>query len=298
MRPGCYDPKERVKDMDIDGVWAQLCFPSLPKFAGTFFLNSRDRELARLCIEAYNDFMIDEWCGYAPDRFIPMTILPLWDADACVAEVSRTAAKGARAISFPENPVPLGLPSWYTEHWDGVFAAAQEADLPLCMHFGTSGQVPMTAPEAPFAVGTTLMGTNSMAATADLIFSPVFYRFPGLKIALSEGGIGWVPYLLERADHVWERHRFYDNVNKDVRPSELFRKHIWGCFIDDEFGLASREAIGVDKIMWEGDYPHADSDWPNTGKRAAELLAEVPDGEAHRIVELNARELFNFPASG
>jgi predicted TIM-barrel fold metal-dependent hydrolase len=207
-----------------------------------------------------------------------MTILPLWDADACVAEVSRTAAKGARAISFPENPVPLGLPSWYTEHWDGVFAAAQEADLPLCMHFGTSGQVPMTAPEAPFAVGTTLMGTNSMAATADLIFSPVFYRFPGLKIALSEGGIGWVPYLLERADHVWERHRFYDNVNKDVRPSELFRKHIWGCFIDDEFGLASREAIGVDKIMWEGDYPHADSDWPNTGKRAAELL--------------------NFPASG
>jgi predicted TIM-barrel fold metal-dependent hydrolase len=294
MRPGCYDPAERIKDMDVDGVWAQLCFPSFPRFAGTFFLQSQDRGLGLACVQAYNDFILDEWCGYAPDRLIPMVILPLWDIAACVAEIERTVAKGARAVTFPENPVPLGLPSWYTPHWDPVFAAVQEADIPLCMHFGTSGQMPSTSPDAPFAVGTVLMGTNSMAATCDLIFSPVFYKFPRLKVALSEGGIGWVPYLLERADHIWERHRFYDSIDKETRPSDLFRRHIWGCFIDDEFGLASRAEIGVDRIMWEGDYPHADSDWPNTGTRARQLMENVPDDETHRIIELNARELFNF----
>jgi predicted TIM-barrel fold metal-dependent hydrolase len=134
-----------------------------------------------------------------------------------------------------------------------------------------------------------------MFAAADLMFSPVFHRFPRLKVSLAEGGIGWVPYLLERADYVWDRHRWYQNVDQSVPPSELFRRHIWGCFIDDVHGLNSRHAIGVDRITWECDYPHSDSNWPNSRKRAIEVFAEIPDDEVHRMVEWNSRELFNFP---
>jgi predicted TIM-barrel fold metal-dependent hydrolase len=295
MLPGCYDPEARVIDMDLDGVQAAICYPSFPGFAGKVFLQGNDRELGALCVRAFNDFMIDEWCAAAPERFIPVVMLPLWDVQACVAELHRTVAKGAKAITFSENPVPLGLPSFHTDHWDPLFAAAEEAGIPLCMHFGTSGQAPTTAPDAPFAVTITLFGCNSMFAAADLMFSPVFHRHPGLKVALAEGGVGWVPYLLERADYVWDRHRYYQNVNQDMKPSDIFRRNIWGCFIDDVHGLRSRDVIGVDRITWECDYPHSDSNWPNSRKRAVEVFAGVPDDEVHRIVEWNSRELFSFP---
>jgi predicted TIM-barrel fold metal-dependent hydrolase len=295
MLPGCYDPEARVIDMDLDGVQAAICYPSFPGFAGKVFLQGNDRELGALCVRAFNDFMIDEWCAAAPERFIPVVMLPLWDVQACVAELHRTVAKGAKAITFSENPVPLGLPSFHTDHWDPLFAAAEEAGIPLCMHFGTSGQAPTTAPDAPFAVTITLFGCNSMFAAADLMFSPVFHRHPRLKVALAEGGVGWVPYLLERADYVWDRHRYYQNVNQDMKPSDIFRRNIWGCFIDDVHGLRSRDVIGVDRITWECDYPHSDSNWPNSRKRAVEVFADVPDDEVHRIVEWNSRELFSFP---
>lgn len=295
MLPGCYDPVARLADMDLDGVEATMSFPSFPRFAGTVFLEGKDKELALLSVKAWNDFHLDEWAAAAPDRFIPQIILPLWDAEESAKEIYRCAAKGAKGISFPENTVNLGLPSFYTDHWDSVFRAAEETKMPLNMHFGSSGKAPMTSPEAPMAVMIALFGTNSMYATADLLFSPVFYKFPELKVAMSEGGIGWMPYLLERIDLTWEKHRWYQNVNKEVRPSDIFRKNIFGCYIDDAEGIARREQIGIGNIMWEGDYPHSDSNWPNSRRYTEKLLQDVPDAEAHRIVELNARELYNFP---
>lgn len=297
MLPGCYDPKARVLDMDIDGVHAGLSFPSFPRFAGTVFLEAEDKELALLSVKAWNDYVLDEWCAAAPDRLIPIVILPLWSVDECVKEIHRTAGKGAKAISFPENPVPLGLPSFHTDHWDSVFSAAEETGMPLCVHFGTSGQAPITAPEAPMAVMIALFGCNSMYATADLLFSPVFHKHPNLKFMLSEGGIGWVPYLVERLDLTWEKHRYYQNINQSVRPSELFAKHIFGCFIEDQFGIDNRHVIGIDNITWEGDYPHSDSNWPSSRKRLHDAMLEVPDEEVHKMVELNARAVLNFPRS-
>jgi predicted TIM-barrel fold metal-dependent hydrolase len=294
--PGCYDPRARVADMDLDGVQAQLCFPSFPKFAGTVFLAGEDRELARLCVAAYNDFMLDEWCASAPDRLIPLILVPFWDPLLAAAEIERCAAKGAKAVSFPENPAPLGLPSFHTDHWDPILSAAQETGMPLCMHFGSSGKAPATADDAPFAVSIALFGCNSMYTTADLLFSRVFHKFDRLKVALSEGGIGWVPYMLERIDYTWERHKHYTGVDLHTRPSDLFRKHIWGCFIDDEAGIKNRHDVGIDRITWECDYPHSDSNWPESRLRAAEVLAAVPDDEVHRMVELNARELLGFTA--
>lgn len=299
MIPGCYDPKARLADMDLDGVWAQTCFPSFPRFAGALFtVESTDMELALLSVKAYNDYVLDEWCAAAPDRFIPVIILPLWDIAECVDEIHRTAAKGAKGITFPEDPVPLGLPSYYTDHWDPVFAAAQETGMPLCMHFGSSGRPPATAEEAPYAVTISLYATNMMSSTSHLLFSPVFHKFPNLKVALSEGNIGWVPYMLERIDAVWERHRHYQNVVQDVVPSTLWFRNMYGCFIDDDFGLKNRHVVGIDNITWECDYPHSDSYWPNSRKHAEFRFQDVPDDEVVKIVETNARRLFNFYDDG
>nr|WP_223205356.1 amidohydrolase family protein [Gordonia jinghuaiqii] len=294
MLPGCYDPKARIEDMDIDGVHGALCFPSFPKFAGTVFLQGEDKDLALLCVQAWNDYVLDEWCPTAPDRYIPMTIMPLWDVDLCIAEIERTVGRGARAIAFVENPVPLGLPSFHTDHWDRFFSACEANEQVLSIHFGTSGKPPITAPEAPMAVMIALFGCNSMYATADLLFSPVFHRHPDIKFALSEGGIGWVPYLLERIDATWEKHRYYQNINQTVRPSDLFRKHMFGCFIEDQHGIDNRYSVGIDNITWECDYPHSDSNWPNSRKVVAEQMINVPDEDVHKMVELNARKLFRF----
>jgi len=294
MLPGCYDIKARIADMDLDGVHAQMCFPSFPGFAGSTLLMAEDKELATACVVAWNDFILDEWCAYEPDRMIPMVMVPFWDVDACVAEVERTAAKGAKAITFSEAPHRLGLPSYHSTHWDPFFSAAQDADLPLCLHFGTGG-APATAPDANFAVAIALFGMNSQFTTVDLLMSRVFHEFPRLRVALSEGGIGWMPYVLERADYTWERHRWYTGVNTEVRPSDLFREHIFGCFIADTAGIEIRNMIGVDNLMFEGDYPHSDSNFPASRKKLTEALLEVPDDEARKIAELNARRVFNFP---
>jgi len=294
MLPGCYDVGARIKDMDLDGVHTQLCFPSFPGFAGSTLLGANDKELAAACVSAWNDFILDEWCAYEAGRFIPMVLVPFWDVEASVAEIERVAAKGAKAISFTESPHSLGLPSYHSDHWDPMLAAAQDADLPLCLHFG-SGGVPAFAPDAPFAVAIALFATNAQFATVDLLLSPVFHKFPRLRIALSEGGIGWMPYVLERTDYTWERHRWYTGVDKEVRPSDLFRDHIFGCFIVDEAGLAMRELIGVGNIMFEGDYPHSDSNFPATRHKLEGSLAAVPDADARRIAEENARRVFNFP---
>jgi predicted TIM-barrel fold metal-dependent hydrolase len=294
MIPGCWDVQARVKDMDADGIQAQLNFPSFPGFAGRTFYEATDKELAYECVKAWNDFMLDEWCGYAPDRFIPLVITPYWDPSLAATEIRRTAAKGAKAVTFVETPHTSGLPSLHSDHWDPLLAAAQEADMPICMHFG-SGGAPAVAPDANFAVAIALFGTNSEFALVDLLLSPVFHKFPRLQVALSEGGIGWMPWMLERTDYVWDRHRHYTGCNPDVRPSDLFREHITGCFIADEAGVEMRHLIGVDNIAFESDYPHSDSNWPNSRTKLEEALADVPDDEARKIAELNARRVFRFP---
>ena len=259
------------------------------------FFEGEDKELARVCSAAWNDFHLDEWAATAPDRFVPVAMLPFWDIEASVKEIHRVAAKGAKCVTFPDLPDKLGLPSVHSDHWDPLLSAMEDTGLVLAQHFGSGGFPPPIAPDAPFAVFITLMGTMSMTSMTDWLFSNTLYRHPKLKIGLSEGGIGWIPYILERCDSVWRKHRFYNNINQEHEPSYLFRKHIHGCFIEDDFGVEVRKWIGVDRITWECDYPHSDSYWPNSRERAGQALENVPDDEVHRIVELNAREFYNFP---
>jgi predicted TIM-barrel fold metal-dependent hydrolase len=294
MRSGCYTPKDRIADMDLDGIHAQTCFPSFPGFAGSTFFRAPDKALATACVTAWNDWMIDEWAGAMPGRQIPLALVPYWDIDATVAEAERIIARGAKTISFTEMPHALGLPSFHSAHWDPFLAVVSEAGVPLSLHFG-SGGAPTVAPDAPFTTAIALFGLNSQMATIDLMNTRLFERFPKLKFAMSEGGIGWMPYILERADYTWERHRFYTGMVDARRPSEIFHDHIFGCFIADDAGLANIDRIGEDNIMFESDYPHSDSNFPHARKMLAESLAHVPDDVARKIAEDNARKLFHFP---
>jgi len=255
---------------------------------------AKDKDLAAACISAWNDWMIDEWAGEMPGRQIPLAIVPLWDIEKATAEAKRIIDRGAKTISLTEAPHAIGLPSYHTDHWDPLLAVLNDAEVPMSVHFG-SGGAPTVAPEAPFTTAIALYGLNSQMATVDLVNSQVFTKFPKLKVALSEGGIGWIPYILERCDYTWERHRWYTGMENSTKPSELFRKHLYGCFIADDAGLANLDLIGEDNVMFEGDYPHSDCNWPHARKLLAESLAHLPDATAAKVAEGNARKLFNFP---
>ena len=234
IRPGCYDPVERIKDMDIDGVWGQLCFPNYARFAGhRFFLNVQDHDLALTCLRTYNDYLLDEWCATDASRLYGAVILPLNDIGLAVAELERVLAKGAKAIAFSENPTVLGLPSVHTDHWDPLWSVVNEAAIPVCMHIGSSSRLVTTSADAPPTVLVSLNGLNSMMAGVDWLMSGILERFTNIKVILSEGGAGWIPYILERADKAFHDKRLKpnDTIGQTSRggtvpPSQLFREHM------------------------------------------------------------------------
>ncbi len=295
MRPGCYDVHERVKDMNAAGVLASMNFPSFPGFSGRLFSAHPDKELALALIRAYNDFVIDEWCGQYPDRFIPMAMAPLWDAEAAAAEVRRVAAKGCHSLSFTENPLPLGFPSYHDESWDPLWTAVCDTGTVVSVHLGSSGQLVVTAPDAPVDVMITLQPMNISTAAADILWSRVLKQFPAIRFALTEGGTGWIPYFLDRIDRTYDMHRAWTGQDfGDELPSDVFRRHFLTCFIADPFGVATRHHVGIDNICWELDYPHSDSTWPTPGETLLAVCDGVPDAEIDRMTHENAMRWYSF----
>jgi predicted TIM-barrel fold metal-dependent hydrolase len=298
MRPGAFAVEPRLVDMDMNWIDASLCFPTFPRFCGQTFLEADDKELARLCVEAYNDWMVDEWCGPSGGRLVPLCLIPLWDASLAAAEVRRNAARGVHAVCFTEIPPFLGLPSIHDpeQPWDPFFAACEETDTVVCMHIGSSSKMPSTSADAPPAVGSTLTFANACYSLVDWLLSGVFSRFPRLVIAYSEGQIGWIPYVLERADVVWDQNRGWGGIADKVKepPSELFRRHVYGCFFDDAHGLRSLDEIGVDNVTYESDYPHSDSTWPRTREVAEEQMKGLDDDVIQKIVRENAIRMLSL----
>jgi predicted TIM-barrel fold metal-dependent hydrolase len=301
MRPGCWDRRERLHDMDIGNVERSLCFPTYPRFCGQTFLEAHDRELALACVQAYNDWMVDEWCGDSGGRLVPLCLVPLWDPGLAAEEVRRNAGRGVRAVAFTELPQYLDLPSLYDRdgHWDPFLAACGETGTVVCMHIGSSSRMVTTAADAPPATQAALLTINSQLCLTDWIMSAALVRHPTLKLAFSESQVGWMPYLLQRLDTMWETHRG-TLLGLDPRfvepPSTCVRGRVYGCVFDDAFGLASRDVIGVDQITYETDYPHMDSTWPDTAARAANALAGLTDDEVDKVIRRNAIDLFQLPA--
>jgi predicted TIM-barrel fold metal-dependent hydrolase len=298
MRKGAYDAEARIADMDIDGVLASLSFPSFPRFCGQIFAEGEDKELALLCVRAYNDWMIDEWCATAPGRLIPMGIVPLWDAHLAAAEAARVLDKGGRAICFSENPSKLGLPSMHNDHWDPLLDTVSQAGVPLSMHMGSSSTKIRTAPDAQDWIMIALGPLRSQVAMVDWLFSGQFVRHPKLKTAFAEGGIGWIPSMLERADNTWEHQGGWNESLLTEPPSAYFKDHVYGCFIDDVHGVENLGKIGEDNVMMESDYPHSDSAWPHSAELAAKHLVPLSDATKHKVTRGNAEKLFKFVPSG
>ena len=295
LRAGCYDIDERVKDMDANGVLGSLCFPSFPQFCGQYFARAEDKDLALAMIQAYNDWHIETWCGTHPGRFIPCVLPIMWDAQALADEVRRTARKGAHAVTFSENPSKLGYPSFHSDSWDPFWQACSDENVVVCLHIGSSSQLVITAPDAPIDCLITLTPMNIVQAAADLVWSPVLRKFPHLKVALSEGGIGWIPYFLERIDYNYRRHHAWTGQDfGDRLPSEVFNEHVLTCFIDDKFGVASRDFLNMDHVMWECDYPHSDSTWPWAPEELMTHFDGVSDADIDRMTHLNAMTQFSF----
>jgi predicted TIM-barrel fold metal-dependent hydrolase len=295
MRDGCYDIDERVRDMNANGVLGSMCFPSFPQLCGQLFARSKDKDAGLAILKAYNDWHIDDWCGSYPGRFIPLSLPPLWDPDEMAAEVRRVAAKGCHAVSFSENPEKLKLPSFHSDHWDPFWKACSDEGTIVCLHIGSSSQLVVTAADAPIDVLITLQPINIVQAAADLLWSPVLRKFPDLRVCLSEGGIGWIPYFLDRVDWIYERHHAWTGQDFGHQlPSQLFRERVVVCFIDDPAGIEARHRVGVDRITWEADYPHSDSTWPQSPERLMKSLPGVPDDEINAITHENAMRHYRF----
>jgi predicted TIM-barrel fold metal-dependent hydrolase len=296
MRPGCYDPKARVEDQEINHVEASLCFPTFPRFCGQTFTEHPDRDMGLACIKAYNDWMVEEWCGDSGGALIPLIIIPLWDADLAAAEVRRNAERGVHAVCFSEVPPHLGLESIHSGFWDPFFAACEDTETTINMHIGSSSRMPATSPDAPVAVAASLSFNNAMASMSDWLFSGNLVKFPDLKLAYSEGQIGWIPYILERVDDVWREHRAWGGV-KDLipePPSTYYYRNMYGCFFRDQHGIDSLDVVGVDNITFETDYPHTDSTWPDTKEIATGFMEGLPEEAVYKIMRGNAIKMLSL----
>lgn len=336
MRESCYNSIARIKDMDQDGILATGTFPSFPGLCGHVFSEHPDKELALACIRAYNDFMLDEWCGADKRRFIAKAMVPMWDMKLAVAEAERCKLKGAHAILFSERPASMSdgaggkLPSLHdvNGYWEPLLAFANEAEMPLTIHIGAAGDVDTTSPDAPLhVVANIIRHVSPQKVAMDWLFSGWFTRLPKLKVCLSEGGVGWIQALLDMCDY--HSKISYDymkkagnlqfnpdfNVDKaeftpaaatgfqpltleeqlprDIKPSEIFRRNMFGCFFQD-FGAQAVREIGADNIMLECDFPHSDSPWPNTVRNARQVLGGFSEEDQYKVFRGTAMKVFNF----
>ncbi len=295
LRPGTWNVHERIRDMNANGVLASLCFPSFPGLCGALWARTKDKGVSQKMLRAYNDWHIDEWCGTYPGRFIPLALPPLWDPKLMAEEVRRVGLKGCHAISFSENPEKLGLPSLHAQHWDPFWSACSDEGAIVCIHLGSGAGLSFTSMDAPVDVMLTAQPLSQMTCATELLWSRVLRKFPRLRIALSESGIGWIPYFLERADGVYQRHRAWTHQDFGaLRPSDVFRERIVTCFIDDPIGIANRHAVGLDAITWECNYPRSDTTWPKAPERLAAQLVAVPDAEVNQITHGNALRHFRL----
>lgn len=295
MRPGCYDVHARVKDMDLGGIWASLNFPSqITGFCGRVFAHAKDTEVGKACVRAWNDWLYEEWYREYPERIIPGGIVYLTDPAEAVREIERNAARGFTSVTFPERPHAIGLPSlWERAHWEPIVRACAETGTVISLHVGSSGMHPTPAGAPALQLGATMFGQLSLGACSEWLWSGYPVQFPDLKIAMSEGGIGWVPMLIDRLDNIIDRSGY--GLGWDERPADVLRRNFWFCTLDDPSTIALRHVIGVENIMLETDYPHGDGTWPHTQDVIADAWAGIPPAELRAMCSENAAKLYRHP---
>jgi len=291
MRKGCWDIDARIHDMNIGGVWASMSFPSMiTGFCGRVYSRCADRELGHEVTKAWNDWLFDEWYSPYPDRIIPLGITYLADPELGAAEIRRNAHRGFRSVTLPERPHLIGFPSIYSDYWEPIIRACAETDTVISLHVGSSGNADRPEGAPRLELGATLFGQLSLTAAAEWLWSGWALRYPAIRIAMSEGGIGWVPMLIDRLDNMIDRAKY--GLGWDIRPADLLRRNFWFCTLDDPSTIALRHVIGVENIMIEVDYPHGDSTWPDTQRVIEQYWGSFPASELRAMCSENAARVY------
>ena len=295
-RRGVWDPVARLHDMDLTGVWSSLCFGSTVwGFAGTRFSKMDDPEVGLASLRAYNDWMIEEWCAAAPDRYIPCQLPWLRDAEIAAEEIRKNAERGFRAVSFSENPEGLGFPNIYDDSWDPFFRACEETQTVVNLHVGSSGTVHKPCSSSNVNVNVALFPLSGIEALIDWVYAEIPVKYPNLTIALSEAGVSWVPMALERLKRA-ARHAVGGAwPGGDLTPVELVRRNFVFTSIEDPSAFQALDVVGEDNVMVETDYPHTDSTWPGSQAMIRGELEGLSDEVIRKVCYENAGRIYRTP---
>jgi predicted TIM-barrel fold metal-dependent hydrolase len=293
-----YVPAERLTAMDVDGVDYSVLYPIVAGLAGETFGKLTDPELELACVQAYNDWLIEEWAS-ASQRFIPQCIVPLFPAEAAVGEIKRAVAKGHKGVIFPAVPMMLrDVPHINEPDYDPIWAICQDLDVPVCFHAGATRAIQFPpyqgfSPELSAAMEAITRPVSSVLIVANFLYSRILFRFPKLKVVFAETSLAWGAYELELADHQFERQRLHTE-GYDMKPSELFHRqcHLTGWF--DSTGLRTRHFIGLDNLLWSTNFPQATSTWPTSREVIGRCFEGIPDQERRQVLTDNAAKLYKL----
>ena len=293
-----FSPAERLKAMDIDGVDYSILYPTISGFAGQNFGNLVDPDFELACVQAYNDWLIEEWAEASP-RFVPQCIVPIWPMDWTVAEIKRAVKKGHKGVIYPASPMELRhAPHINDPAYDPLWATCQELGVPLCFHAGGSAKIQMSPsgafkPAVAAAFSDVVRSVSSVAVVANFLLARVLDRFPRLKVVFAESSIGWGAYELEYADY----QSAADGLPSEgyaLKPSELFQRQCYFTCWYDCMSLRARRYLGNGNILWSSHFPLATSTWPNTHGHLQRSLADVPEDERTQIQWENAARLYRL----
>jgi len=292
-RPGGWDPAQRLPDMELDGVEAEVLYTTL----GFRLFWLKDAGLQRACFRVYNDWLA-AYCSYAPRRLKGLALISLYDPKEGAQELERCARLGLKGAMIWCSP-PADQP-YSSEIYEPFWAAAQDLDMPVSLHAITGMErIPWEYGAEKRAMRSTVTPHEIEKSFSILILSGVLERFPRLKIVSAENNCGWLPYYLQRMDRGFARFGPSGTVTPwatklTLKPSEYFRRQMYCTFIDDSFGVASRHWIGVDNVMWSSDYPHTASTWPHSRDIIERDFKEVSEVEKRKIVRENVAQLYGF----
>lgn len=295
--PAVFDAEARLETMNADGVAAEVLFPQASGFGGGPFVSTEGSvELRLASIRAYNDYLAEEWAGVSP-RFVAQCLLPMWDVELAVAELRRAHGLGHKAVVWTSAPQSYGFPHFNDRYWDPLWATLSELAMPVALHIGSAKAAGELwdgySAFSRLAVVSVTAITSNVQAIANLLFSGVLERFPTLAFVSVESGLGWVPYLLETADHQFEAQHLWDE-GMSMRPSEYFRRQVYVNFWFERSGIELRHMIGVDNILWEADFPHPTSTYPHSRKAIETSLSGVAPQEQQKLLQTNAGRLFQL----
>ncbi|MCH2173979.1 amidohydrolase [Myxococcota bacterium] len=305
--PGAYDAAARLAHMDHEGIYAQVLYPNVGGFGSSRFLDLKEPELMLECVRAYNDFLID-WSSADAKRLIPIMATPFWDVDASVREIQRCAAMGHKGVLFGSQPQAFGQPRLTDPHWDPIWAAAQDAELPISFHIGSGDLSDLMTGGAGLGVRTgmarmcTMLFMENSQCLADVIFGGICHRFPNLDFVSVESGASWVIFALEAFDWQWQNNGVAsEHPEYDLLPSEYFRRQIYACFWFEDEGAKKTAEVFPDNMLYETDYPHPTSMAPgpcsiaeHPAQYADRVLSDLPDETLSKLLHDNAARVYHL----